>query len=69
MASVAHQKAIIITTPATCQASTVRPAGGVVKSVREKRNRPVKKPIDLGLIRSVIQRKRREINRALSNEV
>jgi len=69
MASVAHQKAIMITTPATCQASIVRPAGGVVNNVREKKNRPVKKPIDLGLIRSVIQKKRREINRALSYEV
>ena len=43
-----------MTTPATCQASLVRPAGGDVKSVRRKNNSPAKNPIDLELMLFVI---------------
>ena len=64
IASVAHQLAINNTTPVTYQPEIESPAGGEVRSVKERKIKPIKKPIVFGLEKFFIK-KRREINRAL----
>ena len=49
IASVAHQLAISKTTPVTSHPDSDKPAGGEVSKVKNKKNRPAKKPMCFGL--------------------